>query len=253
MISLIFVLLTGLTLFSPTPAQAEPNQQIFYATNTPDANGRIVHIVQPDDTCLMIELLTGAKVGELIKLNNLDDQCTLKPGMELVLAYYTAPTPTPGPSPTPTQIVPTPTTFNGNGEICVYLFNDVNGNGTPEGTEQQIENGAASITDRSGIISLTGNTLSGTEPLCFTNIPEGDYNISAAPPEGYNPTTAMNSPLSLKAGDRAIINFGAQSGSITTPLSQESEKKNPVLLMAGLILILAGAGIAIYFVRMKRN
>ena len=43
---------------------------------------------------------------------------------------------------------------------------------------------------------------------------EGDYNVSVAIPEGYNPTTSLNAPITLVAGDITYLNFGAQAGSV---------------------------------------
>ena len=77
-------------------------------------------------------------------------------------------------------------------------------------TEAIIPDGNISISDRTGAVSLTGKTLAGEDPVCFIDIPEGDYNISIAVPADYNPTTELNYPLTLKAGDMATIGFGAQ-------------------------------------------
>ena len=129
-------------------------------------------------------------------------------GQELLLGIYEGATATPGPSPTPTPIIPTPTLYAGNGEICIFLFNDVNGDGMAEENEPPIEGGAISITNAKGTISLTGTTLGIFDPLCFEEIPEDEYNVSVASPEGYNPTTIKNYTLKLMAGDQAILDFG---------------------------------------------
>lgn len=257
LIFLIPILFIGLMLSLSVPAQADSQQQIFYTTSTPDESGRIIYVVQPNDTCLLIELLTGVKVNQIIEINRLDEACTLQEGQQLVLAYFETPTPTSGPSPTITPILPTATPFNGNGEVCVYLYEDVNGNANPEASEMQIPGGAVSLTNRSGTVNLTGTTQTDpapgtTDPLCFQEVPEGDYNVSIAPPEGYNPTTAMNFPLVVKAGDLSILNFGAQLSSFAEPPTVEEGGKSPLMLIAGALLILIGAGIAFYFFRMKR-
>jgi len=257
MIVIIPVLFIGLMIAFSIPAQADSQQQVFYTTNTPDETGRIIYVVQANDTCLLIELLTGVKVNQIIQINNLDDACTLQEGQQLVLAYYETPTPTIGPSPTLTPILPTATPFNGNGKVCVYLYEDVNGNANPEETEMQIPGGAVSLTNRSGTVNLTGTTQTDeqpgtTNPICFEEVPEGDYNVSVAPPEGYNPTTAMNYPLVVKAGDLSILNFGAQLSSAAEPHTIEEGSRSPLMLIIGAVLILVGAGMAFYFFRMKR-
>ena len=83
-------------------------------------------------------------------------------------------------------------------------------------------------------------------------MPEGDYNVSVGPPEGYNPTTAMNYPLVVKAGDLSILNFGAQLSSAAEPPSVEEGGRSPLMLIIGAVLILVGVGVAFYFFRMKR-
>ena len=95
--------------------------------------------------------------------------------------------------PTETPLLPSPTPFQGNGEVCVILFNDINGNAVAEEGEAAIPNGAIDISDRMGRVSQTGTTSGSIEePTCFQDLPEGDYNISLAVPDGYNPTTRMN-------------------------------------------------------------
>jgi hypothetical protein len=189
------LLLAGLVMLGlPGQALAGNLGQSVYHTPTPLPDGRILYNVQPGDTCLRVSLLTGVSLDQLRKLNNLDLNCTIDAGQKLLIALSVSlpPTNTPGPSPTPGPIIPTVTPFHGNGEVCVAVFNDVNGDATRQDTEGIIPDAAVSLTDRLGAISKTATTAAATDPLCFQNIPEGDYNISVAVPEGYNPTTVMN-------------------------------------------------------------
>jgi len=114
-----------------------------------------------------------------------------------------------------------------------------------------IGGGEISITNRTGSISLTGTTTRDNQPLCFEEIPEDEYNISVAPPEGYNPTTAMNYPLKLFAGDLSTIDFGAQLSSQAQPVPVSEGGKSPWLAIIGGILILGGIGLGIYFRSLK--
>jgi len=247
------LILFGLLAVLAVPAAATPQEpQAFYQTPTPGSDGRIIYIVKPGDTCLSISLLSGIDLNDLRTLNNLDEDCLLTEGKQLLLGIVTEPTVTPGPSPTPTTAPPTPTPFAGNGEICVFLFEDLNGNALAEETELSIAGGAVSVTDREGKVSLTGETTAAIEPLCFTDLAEGDYNISVAPPEGYNPTTGMNYPLTLRAGDRSILDFGAQLNSQSQPLAPSEGGRSPVLAIVGGIMILGGIGLAVYFWRLRK-
>ena len=252
LLSIGLLLTSGLLFLLVLPAAANPQSQAYYQTPTPGPDGRILYIVKPGDSCLSISLLTGMDVTQLRLLNNLDEECFLTEGQQLLLGVIEEEQPTAGPSPTPTQPLPTPTPFNGNGEICVYLFDDINGNAMAEESETGIIGGAISITDREGQISKTQNTES-NEPACFVDLPEGEYNISVAPPEGYNPTTTMNYPLTLNAGDYSIVDFGAQISSQAEAPAEEDGNRSPILGILGGVLLLAGVGLGIYFSQMNKN
>ncbi len=251
----VTLLAAGLILALTSPARASQPGQVTYQTPTPNAEGRILYKVQSGDSCLRIELLTGIKVEQLRTLNKLNDACDLVVGQDLLLAIVTPePTVTPNPDITPTPMLPTPTQPPGSGEICIVLFADVNGNAIREAGEAPILGGAVSVSDRSGSISETGITSDRDEPVCFPDLPEGEYNISMAVPSGYNPTTTTNYPLQLVAGNRSIIDFGAQISVRQPPPGQgEGESgRSPLLLIAGAVLILGGAGLGVYFRFLRR-
>lgn len=223
-------------------------------TPTPDADGNIFYIIRDNDSCLSISLTMGIDLQTLRQLNNLDEECRLVANTRLLLGRYETPTPTPGPSPTPTPITPTPTPYNGYGQVCIYLFEDINGNGIVNDFEYGITGGAVSITKRTGTDNFTGMTA-GNDLLCFPEVPEGDYNISIAPPADFNPTTNMNYPLTVKAGDNTQVNFGAQKSSVLeeAEIQTDTGNKNLIMAAAGAGLILAGLVIVLIFGIIKRN
>ncbi len=235
-----------------SPVAASPQSQVFYQTPTPDAEGRIYYVVKSGESCTSISLLTGVDLNTLRQQNNLDADCTLQIGQKLLLSVVEIPTVTVGPAPTATGILPTATPFNGNGRICIFLFEDLDGNGIPAAAEAQIPGGAVSITNRSGSTSLTGMTASGDEPVCFNEIPEGEYNVSVAPPEGYNATTTMNYPLSVRPGDSSSLNFGAQLSSTAVDEPISDEPTSPMLGLLGGIFVLGGIGLGFYVWRIKK-
>jgi LysM repeat protein len=245
----------GMLLLSLSwPAPVGVMAQSAYQTPTPGPDGRILYVVKSGENCLSISLLTGVSLDQLRKLNNLNANCTIQAGQKLLLALAgpAEASPTPGPSPTPTPILPTPTPQKGTGEVCIALFNDVNGNSLREDTEGLVEGGVVSLTDRTGKTSLTGTTAGGTDALCFKDVPEGDYNVSLAVPAGYNSTTVMNYALPVRAGDQAMLDLGAQvSSKAATPTPSEGGR-SPILGILGAILLLGGAGLGVYVWRMRK-
>ena len=239
----LLAILISAALMLPSALQTV-QAQVMISTPTPGSDGRITYIVKENDTCISIALTMGITEQELRELNNLegDDCLYLYPGQELLIGIKEADTPT------PTMAVtqePTPTPFKGNGTLCIYLFNDENGNALAEEGEPPLAGGAVSVTNRLGTVNETGMTADSGEPLCFAEIPEGDYNISVAVPEGYNPTTVMNYAITLKAGEVSTINFGAQRGSGLGQIFQE-ERPSPLLLVLGIFFIAAGVGLWFY-------
>ena len=138
----------------------------------------------------------------------------------------------------------------------MLLFNDTNGDAVRQEVEEAIPEGAVSITNRAGSVSLTEDTQEGMEPICVDDILEGDYNITVAIPEGYNPTTVLNYALTLEAGEEAYLDFGAQVSSETVeeqPVVEEESDRSFLLGIVGGLLLLAGVGLAIFASRMGRQ
>jgi LysM repeat protein len=264
-VSLIFVLpillwlAAGWSFFNViTPAQAAPLAQIPIYTPTPRPDGRIIYIVQPNDTLLGISLLTGVPLDKLRGLNNLTGD-TIYEGQELLLGLGgpAEVTPTAGPTPTPTPILPTPSPKPGQGTLCILLFNDLNGDSIRQTDEDSIPDGAISFGNSTGSVSESVKTGIGTDPQCFENLPEGIYTLSVAAPEGYNPTTTNTYELSLAAGDITYINFGAQANSQTeaeSPAIPAREGgRSPLLGIIGGVLLLGGIIVAILASRTLRS
>ena len=246
--------LIGMTL----PVSAAPQPQGF-VTSTPGADGRIQYIVQPGDTCSQVALLHGITVTQLRQFNTrLDENCTLTPNQPLVVGLSVSNIPTAGPVATLASPTVTLTPVNGTTEVCVLLFNDANGDALRQETEFGIDGGAVSLTNVNGSYSKTENTTSATDPdtaepirACFTDVPQGDYNISMAVPDTYNPTMLVSYKLTVNAGDRASIDFGAQSKAVTInePTDPQESGRSPLLGIFGVLLLLGGAAMGFYAYR----
>ncbi len=238
-------------------AGAAPDAQ--FVTATPGPDGRILYIVVEGDSCLQVALLHGITVQQLRQFNTrLDEDCTLIVRTTTCCGSCTTRSShgrTCAHLPSPTV---TPTPVSGTTEVCVLLFEDMNGDAVRQETELGIEGGAVSLTNLNGSYSETQNTSSAVDPdtllpvrTCFVDVPGGEYNVSMAVPDEYNPTMLLSYTLTVKAGDRAEIGFGAQSKTITVsePADSQEGNRSSLLGIFGFLLLLGGAGLGYYAYR----
>ena len=252
---LLIILMIGIVLPMQGVNAAPPAQG--FVTATPGADGRILYTVVVDDTCSKVAFQHGITVQQLRQYNTrLDEDCTLSVGLQLVVGLVQAPGPTAGPAPTLAPPTVTATPFSGKTEVCVLLFDDLNGDALRQETEFGIDGGAVSLTNLNGSYSETLNTTAEVDPdaepirACFSEVPQGEYNVSMAVPDGYNPTMALSYKLKVKPGDLASIDFGAQSKTLTAvePIA-ESGSRSSGLGLFGLLLLLGGIGLGYYAYR----
>jgi LysM repeat protein len=263
----VFLLLTPLLLFGlMAPAQASPALQVQFPSPTPGADGRILYIVQAGDSCFRIEALYGITVDQLRGLNpQLDENCTLVVGQELMLGVGgpAAQSPTPGPSPTTVPPTVTPTLPPGTTEICILLYDDLNGDALRQENELGIAGGAVSVSNTAGTFSETKSTVSEIDPdllepvpTCFADVPAGEYSISLAVPPNYNPTVELTYTLGINAGDTASVSFGAQSQTETgsEPPAENGGQSgpSPIFGILGGLLLLGGLGLGWYAFQQRK-
>ncbi len=257
-IGFLFLIILTIGIALPmNEVNAAPPAQGF-VTATPGADGRILYTVVAGDSCSSVAFKHGITVQQLRQYNtHLDEGCILSIGQPLVIGLVQPAGPTPGPAPTFAPPTVTSTPFNGTTEVCVLLFNDLNGDALRQGTEFGIDGGAVSLTNLNGSYSKTLNTTSDVDPTtgdavrsCFSDVPQGDYNVSMAVPDGYNPTMLVGYTLTVKAGDRASIDFGAQSKTLTAaePIDQGNNRSSG-LGFIGLLLLFGGIGLGYYAYR----
>jgi hypothetical protein len=256
-VTVVLVLILGLAL-PFQGAGAAPDAQGF-VTSTPGPDGRILYTVVEGDNCGQVALLHGITVGQFRQFNpRLDENCTLTIGQQVVVGLASASEPTAGPAPTLPSPTVTPTPVSGTTEVCVLLFNDMNGDAVRQETELGIEGGAVSLTNLNGSYSQTQNTSAAVDPdtlepvrACFIDVPSGEYNVSMAVPDEYNPTMLLSYTLTIKAGDRADIGFGAQSKTLTLSEPTESQEGNrsSFLGIFGFLLLILGASLGYYAYR----
>jgi murein DD-endopeptidase MepM/ murein hydrolase activator NlpD len=261
--------LIAVPAFSVSPPAVFAAQLTVFPTPTPGPDGRILYIIQPNDTLWRISAITGVSIEDLRDLNNLGPDDPIKPGdiMLIGLAGPAEISPTPGPSPTAAPQVPTPTSEPGWGNLCVILYNDQNGDSMRQEEEPSIPRGQINVSNRSGSVSLTAETPSGGNSpdaltaqekgyTCFEELAEGVYIVTVAIPEGHNPTTVLNRTLELESGDETFLSFGAQANSETqaeTAIIPESPRRSPLLGIAGGVILLIGIGLGIYAGLLRRT
>lgn len=247
----LFVTLFILGAFALSVNAAPASQLPQYATPTPNADGKIIYLVAEGDSCLRIELLTGISVDQLRALNQLDENCTLTPGQQLVIGMGSPSgiTPTADPSqPTTIPATPTPLPSAGHAKVCISLYDDVNGDAIPQAAEGIIPGGKASITGAMNPFSGSKDTEGGTTPSCFEEVPEGTYTMSVAAPAGYAPTTEQAAILEVKAGQQIQVMFGAQK--LAEPVSEEPTEGLGLMGLVGIfgvILVVVALAMGGYY------
>ncbi|MEJ2486130.1 MAG: LysM peptidoglycan-binding domain-containing protein [Anaerolineales bacterium] len=255
---LIGITITGIVLASMIlPAQASPSLQLTaFPTPTPGPDGRILYTVQADDTLWRISAVTGVSLDELRRLNNLDVEAVIRPGQVLLLGLGSPFQATPEPGATqavPQQplVTPSPTPLMDTSSICALLYLDVNGNAIREENEITLADGEVSVTERLGAYSDKKTTTFQDEPVCFDQIPPGEYIITMALPGGMNRTTNLSVSVVLVPGDTSFINFGAQpAGAFPTIVASGSESDTggsvPLIAILGIFLLVGGAGLGLW-------
>jgi len=254
------VLLLFFLGFLAFPAAASPAlQSTPQPTPTPGADGRILYTVQANDSQWLIAAKFNIAIEELRILNGWTADEALIEGEVILLGLASQATATAGPT---SAVVATDTPQTpGSGRICVLLFNDLNGDALRQDTEFGIPGGAASVSERTGLTSRTGNTVADVDAdglpvlTCFEELPPGDYTVSVAAPEGFNPTTAQSATIQLSPGDETALNFGAQANSSSgfNILSPEEGGRSPLMGLLGFVLLLSGAGLGAYTWQMARR
>lgn len=232
-----------------------------FLTPTPRQDGKIIYIVQVGDSLWRIAAIASITLEELMAMNGIQPGDWITEGMELELGVGGPALATAAPGDaqaTPTQDLLTPTPVVGTAEICILLFMDENGNGRLDEGELPLAGGQISVVDVNGIVAgeVTTEDLSADDPVghCFPELINGDYNVSAAVPPEYNPTTGLNVPVTLNPGDIKYLQFGAQpSSSIGGSLTNDDGDRSTVLGLLGVLLLLSAGGLGYYASRMSRR
>ena len=256
----IILLLAGtLLLWSQVPVAASPARQAANPSPTPGPDGRIMYVVKEGDTCDQLSRSYGISVEYIRTTNLLDENCTLRAGQQLMLGVGgpSGASPTPIPSPT-TTTTPTPIPgVGGTAQVCVLVYDDANGDALRQASEGAIAGAAISLTSLDGTYSQTLTSVINSDTtvyqgMCFPDVPPGKYSVSAAAPDGYNPTIDLNSTVEVIPGDAISVDFGIQSKT-AAEANNPGKGPSPVLGVVGAALLLGGIGLGVYTWRMFRK
>jgi hypothetical protein len=256
----IFLLaLTAMVRPALAGERAAPVAQGFL-TPTPGPDGKIIYIIQEGDSLWVIAANAGISVEQLRALNGLAVDAVIVPGNPLLLGYGGPAQPTVADQPpTPTVAPPTPTPAFGTAEICALLFVDENGNAMLDSGEPPLAGGQVSIANVNGQLAADFTTAAEYTddglPLshCVPDLQTGDYNVSAAVPPDYNPTTAMSVPVRIDAGDTRYVEFAAQPSAALANNGEGGGQRSTALGLLGLLLLAAAGGLAFYASRLGRK
>jgi LysM repeat protein len=251
-----FILMIFAGVFSP--AHAAPALQLTpFPTPTPGLDGRILYTVQADDTLWRISAVSKVPLDELRQLNSLGADAVIRPGQVLLLGVVDPPAVTqdPGATQDPATLpTPTPTILADASSICVLLYLDENGDAIREDFEIALADGEVSVTERLGTYSNKQTTTFFDEPVCFDNIPPGEYLVTMALPGGFNRTTELSVSVELLPGDTSYLNFGAQPTEVFEPLTDLTDPNDGgssgslIIAVVGAGLLLAGVGVGVWAV-----
>jgi hypothetical protein len=259
-LALVLFFAGGVLLWSQMPVAAAPAGQVAYPSPTPGPDGRIIYVVKAGETCTQISLLYGVSVEFIRTTNLLDENCTLREGQELMIGVGGPSQISPTPNPAATAMPATPTAtpeVGGSAQVCVLTYDDANGDTLRQETESAIAGAAISLTSPEGkysqtLTSVINPVAEDYQGMCFEDVPTGKYNVSAAAPDGYNPTIDMTAAVDIIAGDVAYVTFSVQARAVTET-SETSKGPSPLLGIVGAALLLAGIGLGAYTWRMLRK
>jgi hypothetical protein len=260
-LAMILFVASVVLLWSQIPAAASPARQATYPSPTPGPDGRIIYIVKAGETCIQISLMYGVSVEYIRTTNLLDENCTLREGQRLMIGVGgpSIPSPTPNPAATATPVTPTATPgVGGTAQVCVLVYNDTNGDALRQSTEPAIAGAAISLTSQEGNYSQTLTSVinpdaTAYQGMCFANVPPGKYSVSAAAPDGYNPTVNLTTNVDVGPGDAASVDFGAQPKTVPAVVTPPARTVSPVLGVVGAAFLLVGIGLGAFTWRMLRK
>jgi len=218
---LITICMVGWVLFSHTALHAQE-----VPMSTPDAEGNIYVVVQPNDSLWSIAARSKLTLPALLQLNDIEEDAVLQPG-DLLLVGRVAPPATPTLDiPTPTLVPPTAevTATPLRTAICMIAFEDINRDSAFDSGEPLRSEVAFTVFNEETVVA---NYISDgvSEPYCLEGLAEGTYHVTRSVGHNEVLTTQGDWAMSLTYGSELNLAFGSyQQGenvAIATPEMDE--------------------------------
>ncbi|MDX1415670.1 MAG: LysM domain-containing protein [Candidatus Promineifilaceae bacterium] len=269
----------GWTVIQPATLLAQQDP-----TSTPDAEGNIFIVVQPNDSLWSIAARAGLSVQELLDLNGIDESHVLQPG-DLLLVGQGSPPATPT-SDIPTPTLPPPTSTSTpipiRTAICLTAYEDLNQNGQLDPGEPLRADVAFTVFNNQTVVT---NYISDgiSEPYCIEGLEPGTYHITRSIARDETLTTAGDWAMELIHGSELSLAFGSYNQAVelgivtpdndaefatriaptpsVTPPATDAREGTPfggdpliiVLLGIGIIALLLGIAVLVFWFAYDRN
>ncbi|NCF64628.1 MAG: LysM peptidoglycan-binding domain-containing protein [Chloroflexi bacterium] len=251
--------------------------------STPDAEGNIYVVVQPNDALWSIAARSGLTLEELLQLNGIEEDTVFHPGDLLLVGRSTPPATPTSDIPTVTLPPPTPgvTATPLRTAICMMAFEDINRDGAFDAEEPlRAEVAFTVFNDETVVENYITDGVS--EPYCLEGLTDGTYHVTRSIAHNEILTTQGDWAMTLTYGSELNLAFGSylqgESVGIATPeldiqfetriavvaeatptVAVESNKPaiadTPlimVLLGIGVIALLLGVGVLIFWIAYSR-
>ena len=207
-------------------------------TATPDNEGIIYVEVFANDTLTSVAVRGGISVAQLLELNGLEQNAFIFPGQQLIVGFI-EPTPTETPiplTPTPTSTRPPPTPTHTavpppRTALCLFAFDDINGNRTHDPNETLKATVAFTIFNDNVVV---GNIITdGQTPTHCLDLEPGTYQVTRSSRPDETLTSEGNGIVVLGRGDVVELAFGSitatpQPGVQPITSNQQNQVENQV-------------------------
>lgn len=202
------VLLLSVVLLIVRPAVALAQDQL--PSPTPDAEGRVIVVVQANDSLWAIAARAGLTIEELLVLNELTENSVIQPGDQLIIAMGTPPATPTSDIPTPTLPPPTATStpVPVQTAICLLAFDDADRDGVRNSSEVARPGVAFTIFNDEEVIANHISDAS-NDFFCLRELEAGEYHITRSVAHDEVLSTRGDWAISLGRDHVVELEFGS--------------------------------------------